>query len=110
MVGCLGLDVLLITVAFRLNTRRGAMYETLRLTPSNLTIDRVDHRGAARRWTFRPHRLQVTIDDPPAHESQLTLRSHGRSLAVGGFPTAEERAELARALREALAREMPAPG
>jgi hypothetical protein len=45
----------------------------------------------------------VTIDDPPRHDSQLVLSSHGRALAIGAFLTAEERAEVARALRAALA-------
>ena len=47
----------------------------------------------------------MAIDDPPAHHSQLTLSSHGRSLVVGAFLTAEERLELARALRDALVRQ-----
>ena len=46
----------------------------------------------------------MTIDEPPEHDSPLLLSSHGRSLAIGRFLTVEERAELARALREALAR------
>ena len=44
------------------------------------------------------------MDDPPEHESQLTLASHGRRLVVGAFLTPEERLELARALGAALAR------
>ena len=50
------------------------------------------------------------MDDPPRHESRLELRSHGRSLAIGGFLTPGERLDLARALREALERARGAPG
>jgi uncharacterized membrane protein len=102
VIGFLGLDVGLIYVAFRVNYRRGTTYETLRLTPSGLTVDRVDHQGRACRWRFQAHWLQVLIDDPPRHDSQLVLRSHGRSLTIGSFLTARERAEVARALRTAL--------
>jgi uncharacterized membrane protein len=42
------------------------------------------------------------MDDPPKHDSQLTLRSHGRDLSIGTFLTPEERLELAHALRGAL--------
>ena len=42
--------------------------------------------------------------DSPEHDSQLTLRSHSRSLTVGSFLTAEERLEIAQTLRVALDR------
>jgi len=44
------------------------------------------------------------MDDPPEHDSQVVLSSHGRSLVVGSFLAPEERAEFARALRAALNR------
>lgn len=109
VVGFLGLDVLLIYLAFRINYRRARRFETLELTAGNLTVRRVDHWGKESRWRFQPTWLQVQIDDPPAHHSQLTLRSHGRSLTIGAFLTSEERLELARALRRALAKLHCAP-
>jgi uncharacterized membrane protein len=42
------------------------------------------------------------MDDPPEHDSQLTLRSHGRGLVIGAFLAPEERLDLANALRDAL--------
>ena len=102
VVGFLGLDVLLIYIAFRINYRRARMYETLHLTSEALTVRRVDPWGGETRWRFKPTWLQVLLDDPPARGSPLTLRSHGKSLASGGFLTAEERRDLATALRAAL--------
>jgi len=103
VVGFLGLDVLLVFGAFRINYRQARMYETLHLTSPALTVRRVDPRGAETRWRFKPTWLQVLIDDPPRHGSPLTLRSHGKSLAIGGFLTTEERHDLAEALTAALA-------
>ena len=112
VVGFLGLDVLLVFVAFRVNYRRGRMYETLCLTRDALTVCRVDPRGGETNWRFEPAWLQVLLEDPKAHGSRLTLRSHGRSLAIGAFLTAEERRGLAEALTAALAeaRSRPQPG
>ncbi len=104
IMGFLGLDVLLIYLAFRINYRRGRMYETVRLTRRDLTVQRVDHWGQARTWRLPAYWLQVIMDDPPEHHSQLTVRSHGRSLTIGSFLTPEERAELADALRSAVRR------
>jgi uncharacterized membrane protein len=44
------------------------------------------------------------MDDPPEHESQVTLSSHGQTLTVGSFLSPEERLDFAKALREALGR------
>jgi uncharacterized membrane protein len=110
VVGFLGLDVLLIYVAFRINYRRAHMYETLHMTAHALTVRRVNHWGEERRWSFQPAWLQILMDDPPDHGSQLTLRSHGNSLVIGSFLTPGERLDLARALRSALAETRAVPG
>lgn len=102
VVGFLGLVVALVYLAFKINYRHGRRYETLRLTRGELTVARVSHRGARKTWRFQPAWLQVLIDDPPGHDSQLVLRSHGKSLPIGGFLTPQERAGLAAALRRAL--------
>ncbi len=110
VVGFMGADVLLIYLAFRVNYRRGRMFEELVLTRDALTVRRVDHWGGEKRWSFQPYWLQVRMDDPPAHESQLTLRSHGKSLVVGAFLTPDERLSLARELQRHLSLCRCAPG
>lgn len=110
VVGFMGLDVLVVYVAFRLNYRAARAYETVRLRHGELEITQVDQRGRGRRIVFQPYWLAVDMDDPPRHGSRLTLRSHGRWLEIGRFLTPEEKLDLARALRRALddARRPPA--
>ena len=102
IVGFLGLDVLLVYIAFRVSFRRLRAFETLRLTQAVLVFERVSPAGARRRWTFQPYWLKVEFDDPPHHGSQLRLWSHGRSVTVGAFLAPLERENLATALRQAL--------
>lgn len=102
--GFFGLDVLAIYVAFKFSYRSGRLFETVQLTESELLVTRVQPSGRARRWTFQPNWLQVRMDSPPQHHSQLTLSSHGNFLTIGSFLTPEERHEVANALRVALAR------
>ena len=109
VVGFFGLDVLLIYLAFRINYRHGRRYESLVLTRDELTVEQVDPWGRASRWRFQPVWLQILMDDPPRHESQLTLRSHGTSVAIGAFLSPAERLELAKALRRALSDTRSAP-
>jgi len=111
VVGFLGLDIVLIYLAFRANYRAARVRETLELRSSELRVRRLGGRGEVlREWTFQPYWLRVEIDEPPQHHSQLALCSHGRRLVVGAFLTPGERLEVAQALRRALGRCAPAPG
>jgi len=104
-----GLDVLLFHVMFRLNYRSARLFERLRLTADELLVERREADGRHRSWRFPSFWLRVTIDDPPEHHGQLVLTSHGRSLAIGTFLTADERLCLAQALRRALRAQRDAP-
>ena len=102
--GFFGLDVLAIYLAFKLSYRSGRLVETVQLTEAELLVTRVQASGRSRRWTFQPNWIQVRMDNPPEHHSQLILSSHGSSLTIGSFLTPDERLEIAVCLREALAR------
>jgi uncharacterized membrane protein len=102
VIGFLGADVLLIYLAFKISYRRATLTETLELTSEALVVERLTPKGEVTRWRFQPYWLQVMMDDPPSHGSQLTLRSHGQNLTIGNFLTAEERYDLATALKHAL--------
>jgi uncharacterized membrane protein len=97
------LDVLLIYWAFRVNYARARASEHLVLTPHELRLRRVSHRGHVMEWTFNPHWVRL---DQEEHEEfgieRLYLRSHGRSVAVGRFLSPNEKASFAKALRLAL--------
>ncbi|MEE9208879.1 MAG: DUF2244 domain-containing protein [Kiloniellales bacterium] len=102
--GFLGLDVALVYWAFRLNYHGARACEAVCLTDSELTVERMSAAGKIQKWSFRPYWLRVHIDEPPKHHSQLTLRSHGKSLTIGSFLTPDARLELARALEDKLRR------
>ncbi|MSP48463.1 MAG: DUF2244 domain-containing protein [Alphaproteobacteria bacterium] len=102
--GFLGLDVALLWLAFRLNNRAAREAERVRLSETELTVDRHAVDGKAEHWSFQPNWLRVVLDDPPKPESRLLLSTHGRSLAIGTFLPPAERLEVADALRDALRR------
>ena len=102
--GFSGAEFLLLYIAFRLNYRSGRAYERVRLTERQLEVMRVGPGGEVGRWEFEPTWLQISMDNPPRHDSQLRLTSHGRSLVIGAFLTPAERVEVADALRDAIAK------
>lgn len=110
VVGFCGLEFVLLYGAFRMNYRAARAYERLRLSDEGLEVSRVRPNGTlAGTWRVQPNWLRVDIDNPPEHDSQLTLTSHGKRIIVGSFLTPEERLDLARALNEALDRWRTAP-
>src|SRR5258707_6747746 len=54
VVGFLGLDVALVYWAFRASYRTAAAYEQVTMTPSELRIRKVSHRGEVKEWTLNP--------------------------------------------------------
>src|ERR1700726_4996045 len=54
VVGFLGFDVLLVYWAFRVSYRTAAAFEEVTVTPSELTVRRVSHRGEVQQYALNP--------------------------------------------------------
>jgi uncharacterized membrane protein len=101
--GFLGLDVLAIYIAFKINFGRARAREEITVTPSELRLRRVSHRGHVVEWVLNP--LWVQLDEVVHEEfgtERLYLLSRGRRVSVGSFLGAEEKASFAKALRVGL--------
>jgi uncharacterized membrane protein len=101
--GFFGLDVLAIYWAFRINFRRARACEEILVTPSELRVRRVNHRGHVAEWVLNPLWVQI---DQKAHEEfgieKLYLVSRGRRLAIASFLGPDEKASFVKALSTAL--------
>jgi len=105
VIGFCGLELVLLYGAFRLSFRGARAAERIRLSDAGLEINRLDPDGAVTgTWNFPPNWLRVSMANPPRPDSPLILSSHGRQLVVGRFLTADERLQLAEALRAAIDR------
>ncbi|HEX2653916.1 MAG TPA: DUF2244 domain-containing protein [Xanthobacteraceae bacterium] len=103
IMGFFGLDVLLVYWAFRANYRSGRAYEQVLVTPSELKIRKVSHRGEIAEWTLNP--VWARIDREASEEygiERLFLVSRGRRVSIAGFLSADEKASFATALGTAL--------
>ena len=102
--GFLGLDVLAIYFAFRINFRRALASEQISVTSSALRLRRVSHRGHVMEWVFNPLwvRLDQEADDEYGLE-RLYLSSRGKRVSVGSFLSPAEKASFSKALIAALA-------
>lgn len=103
VLGFFGLDVLAIYWAFRVNFRRAAAYEEVRLTYSELRLRRVSHHGQSLEWAFNPLWLSVQQE---SHEEfgveHLYLVARGRRIGIASFLSPDEKGSFYKALTSAL--------
>ncbi|WP_375311854.1 DUF2244 domain-containing protein [Bradyrhizobium sp. A5] len=101
--GFFGLDVLVIWWAFKVNFRAARASEEIVVTPSELRVRRVSHRGQVVEWAFNPLwvRLDMEVDEDFGIE-HLYLISRGRRLRIAGFLGPQEKASFYNGLVEAL--------
>jgi uncharacterized membrane protein len=103
VVGFLGLDVALVYWAFRINYRTATAYEEVNVTPSQLTVRKVSHRGEVAEWSLNP--VWVRLDRETHAEygiERLFLVSHGKRLAIANFLGPAEKKSFAKSLSFAL--------
>src|ERR1700753_282924 len=104
VVGFFGLDVLAIYWAFRINYRRAKASEEISVTPTELRLRRISHRGHVAEWVLNP--LWVRLDQKTHAEfgiERLYLVSKGRRVAIASFLGPDEKASFAKALMAAFA-------
>jgi uncharacterized membrane protein len=103
VLGFFCLDVVAIYWAFRINFRNAKATEEIWVTPSELRVRRVSHRGHVVEFVLNP--LWVRLDQKTHEEfgiERLYLVSKGRSVSIGSFLGPDEKASFAKALLAAL--------
>ena len=101
--GFFGLDVLLVYWAFRVNYRGAKAYEQVTVTPSELKVRKVSHRGQVGEWTLNP--LWTRLDKQTHAEygiERLFLVTRGRKLPIAAELGPAEKENFAAALAAAL--------
>jgi uncharacterized membrane protein len=112
VIGFMGLDVLLVYVAFRLSFRSARAAEEISLTRARLSLRRIAADGETSEIDLNPYWVRLEVDRRPGiGVTGLKLASHGRRHPIGGFLGPDERETLATELATALAeaRATPAP-
>src|ERR1700736_6393416 len=104
VLGFFCLDVVAIYWAFRINFRHAKATEEIWVTPSELRVRRVSHRGHVVEFVLNP--LWVRLDRKAHAEfgiEKLYLVSKGRHVSIARFLGPAEKASFAKALTAALA-------
>ncbi|MBK8007582.1 MAG: DUF2244 domain-containing protein [Rhizobiales bacterium] len=102
--GFLGLDVLLVWLAFRSNYRSAKAFEEILVTPVRLVWRRVSARGEAREDTMNPRWVRLdTTSDELSGVTRVALTERRVTRVIGGFLPPMSKEKLAKSLAQALA-------
>jgi uncharacterized membrane protein len=103
VAGFMGLDVLLLYIAFRANYRAARAYEDICVTPLELIIAKVSAKGRKAEWRFHPAWVRLDkVEHVEFGLMRLALCSRGRSVEVAGFLGPDAKADFASTLTRAL--------
>lgn len=104
VAGFFGLDLIALYIAFRVSFARAAAFEEIILSPIELLLRKVSHRGRRDEWRFNPLWTRLERDVHAEFGVQkLALVSRGQRVTVAHELPPEERAKFGDALGRALA-------
>ncbi|NEU12233.1 DUF2244 domain-containing protein [Methylobacterium sp. BTF04] len=104
VAGFFGLDMIGLYVALKVSFRRGRSFEEVMISPIEVMLARVTHRGERREWRFNPLWTKLTkVEDDEYGMQTLTLVSRREYVVVARDASPPEREVIAQGLTRALA-------
>ena len=104
VAGFMGLDVLLVYVAFRANFRAARAYEDVEVTVLELMLAKVSPKGARAEWRFNPSWVRLERRDHVEFGTQrLDLVARADRIEVASFLGPDAKGRFADDLGRALA-------
>ncbi len=104
VAGFFGLDMLALYAALKVSFRRGRSFEEVAISPIEVMLARVTHRGERREWRFNPLWTKLTkVEDEEYGMQTLTLVSRREFVVVARDASPPEREVIADGLTRALA-------
>ncbi len=97
VAGFLGLDVLALWWAFRVNYRAGRALERVQVAAGRVYCERREPNGASVHWVLNPLWARVAVDG-----RGVLIRAGAEQLRIATFLSPDERTEFAEALSRAL--------
>ncbi len=103
--GFMGLDILLVYGAFKLNYRAARAYEDIHVSRQQVLVRQVSPRGREKQHRYNPFGTRFVVD---RHDeigiTDMALKTRDKKLSIGGFLNPEDKESFAEAFGLALAR------
>jgi len=102
--GFLGLDILLIFLAFRWNYRAARAFEEVHVSRTEIRIRKVNAAGREALYRFNPFGTKLVVrEEEDEGVTRITVSARGQAVDVGGFLNPQDRTSFAGAFRRAVA-------
>ena len=98
----LGVDVLAVFLAFRVNYRGATMTERVQITAEEVRVLHQYGSRARTAWASPTAFTRVVLDAEGEHEARVSLKISGRAVIIGAALSPGERGDLAQAIGEAI--------
>lgn len=102
VLGFLGIDIILVYIAFRISYGAARQSEHVRLSAQELEIVLADPSGTEKRTVLQAYWAKIDVEPENAKRVRLVIRSHGRTLELGSFLGTAEKLAFAEAPSNAL--------
>lgn len=104
IAGFFGLDMLALYIALKVSFRRGRSFEEVSISPLEVSLARVSHRGERREWRFNPLWTRLAkVEDEEFGLRSLSLVSRKEEVLVARDASPPEREAVAEGVGRALA-------
>ena len=102
--GFLGLDVLLLYYAFKINYKSGEIFETIKIISNNFFITRNFTSGKKQTWSLNLYWARAEILNTSRHQYKLVVQSKEKIVLLGSFLNYKDKKKLLVLIEEALKR------
>lgn len=110
VAGFFGIDIVALFIAFHVNFRHARAFERIVVTPLEVFLRKVSHRGREAIWRSNPAWTRLEREEDEDYGLLgLSLVSRGRSVPVAAALSPQERASFAEALGTALVKARRGP-
>ncbi len=100
--GFLGLDVLLLYYAFKMNYKSGEIFENLIIIKEKLLITRNFPSGKIQSWDLEPYWTKAELLKANSHNHNLIIKSKNKVVMIGSFLNFKDKKRLMKKINEAL--------
>lgn len=100
--GFIGLDVLLLYYAFKINYKSGEIFETLKIEKENFLVTRSFPSGKQQHWNLEPYWASVELTSHRRNENSLILKSRDKVVFIGSFLNNNDKKKLFEKIQSAI--------
>ena len=100
--GFIGLDVILLYLAFKINYKSGEIFENIRIFSKKFVVTRNFPSGKKQIWNLDPYWAKAEIVSPLRNQHNLIIKSKDKAVLIGSFLNHNDQKKLTSKIQQAI--------